>query len=75
MFFRNYVLVDYALEKTKNTVSDFDQHAEEAGPGPIRATDSGRGNGGGMCAIHSCVFPLAAWVLVLVHVRGCHPRW
>jgi hypothetical protein len=41
MFFRNYVVVDYALEKTKNIVSDFDQlqHADEAGPDPIRATD------------------------------------
>ena len=36
MFFRNYVVVDYALEQTKNIVSDFDQlqYAEEAGPDP-----------------------------------------
>ena len=58
-----YVVVDYALEKNeKNIVSDLDQlqHAEEAGVGSIRATDSGRGRLRNVCDPLMCVISLAA---------------
>jgi hypothetical protein len=42
---------------------------------PIRATDSGRGRLWNVCDPLMCVFSLAAWVLVSVHVRGHRPRW